>query len=82
VYAKGFYDDELIAIMNDNSMFKQQACDLVKHHQLELLAQVLVSNNLNLLIRSDVITCCLYVSDGLNRLSWLLCLNAQIWMMS
>jgi clathrin heavy chain len=46
-YAKGFCDDELIAITNDNSMFKQQARYLVKRRQPELYAQVLVSDNLH-----------------------------------
>jgi clathrin heavy chain len=46
-YAKGFCDDELIAITNDNSMFKQQARYLVKRRQPELWAQVLVSDNLH-----------------------------------
>lgn len=35
-YAKGFCDDKLIAITNDNSMFKQQARYLDKHRQPEL----------------------------------------------
>jgi clathrin heavy chain len=47
VYAKGFCDDELIAITNDNSMFKQQVCYLLKRRQPELWAQVLVSDNLH-----------------------------------
>ncbi|KIM86720.1 hypothetical protein PILCRDRAFT_4614 [Piloderma croceum F 1598] len=46
-YAKGFCDDELIAITNDNSMFKQQARYLVKRRQPELWVQVLVSDNLH-----------------------------------
>jgi clathrin heavy chain len=45
-YAKGCCDDELVAITNDNSMFKQQARYLVKRRQLELWEQVLVSDNL------------------------------------
>jgi clathrin heavy chain len=45
-YAKGCCDDELVAITNDNSMFKQQARYLVKRRQPELWAQVLVSDNL------------------------------------
>ncbi|KZS94509.1 clathrin heavy chain 1 [Sistotremastrum niveocremeum HHB9708] len=44
-YAKGFCDDELIAITNDNSMFKQQARYLVKRRQLDLWAQVLRADN-------------------------------------
>ncbi|THH15617.1 hypothetical protein EW146_g4889 [Bondarzewia mesenterica] len=40
-YAKGFCDDELIAITNENSMFKQQARYLVKRRHPELWAQVL-----------------------------------------
>jgi clathrin heavy chain len=43
---KGFCDDELIAITNANSMFKQQAHYLVKRCQPEL-AQVLISDNLH-----------------------------------
>ncbi|KIY52907.1 clathrin heavy chain [Fistulina hepatica ATCC 64428] len=45
-YAKGFCDDELIAITNENSMFKQQARYLVKRRQPDLWAQVLVSDNM------------------------------------
>ncbi|GBE77218.1 hypothetical protein SCP_0100900 [Sparassis crispa] len=40
VYAKGPCDDELIAIMNDNSMFKQQARYPIKCRDLDLWAQV------------------------------------------
>lgn len=46
-YAKGFCDDELIAITNENSMFKQQARYLVKRRQPELWAQVLVHDNVH-----------------------------------
>ncbi|TFY80376.1 hypothetical protein EWM64_g3637 [Hericium alpestre] len=46
-YAKGFCDDELIAITNDNSMFKQQARYLVKHRQPDLWSQVLVPDNVH-----------------------------------
>ena len=46
-YAKGFCDEELIAITNDNSMFKQQARYLVKRRQPDLWAQVLVSDNIH-----------------------------------
>ncbi|KAL4062457.1 hypothetical protein V8B97DRAFT_1869752 [Scleroderma yunnanense] len=46
-YAKGFCDDELIAITNENSMFKQQARYLTKRRQPELWAQVLVSDNIH-----------------------------------
>ncbi|EIW79173.1 clathrin heavy chain 1 [Coniophora puteana RWD-64-598 SS2] len=46
-YAKGFCDDELIAITNENSMFKQQARYLVKRRQPELWAQVLVGDNMH-----------------------------------
>jgi clathrin heavy chain len=46
-YAKGFCDEELISITNDNSMFKQQARYLVKRRQLELWAQVLVHDNVH-----------------------------------
>ncbi|GJE98267.1 clathrin heavy chain [Phanerochaete sordida] len=44
-YAKGFCDDELIAITNENSMFKQQSRYLVKRRQPELWAQVLTPDN-------------------------------------
>ncbi|ELU43586.1 clathrin heavy chain 1 [Rhizoctonia solani AG-1 IA] len=46
-YAKGFCDDELISITNDNAMFKHQARYLVKRRRLELWQQVLVSDNLH-----------------------------------
>ena len=46
-YAKGFCDEELIAITNENSMFKQQARYLVKRRQPELWAQVLVADNIH-----------------------------------
>ncbi|KAI5123544.1 hypothetical protein M0805_006703 [Coniferiporia weirii] len=46
-YAKGFCDEELIAITNDNSMFKQQSRYLVKRRQLDLWAQVLVPDNVH-----------------------------------
>ncbi|KAF5383731.1 hypothetical protein D9615_003688 [Tricholomella constricta] len=46
-YAKGLCDDELIAITNDNSMFKQQARYLVKRRQPDLWAQVLVHDNVH-----------------------------------
>ncbi|KAI5995695.1 armadillo-type protein [Pisolithus albus] len=46
-YAKGFCDEELIAITNENSMFKQQARYLIKRRQHELWAQVLVPDNIH-----------------------------------
>ncbi len=46
-YAKGFCDDELISITNENSMFKQQARYLVKRRQPDLWAQVLAGGNLH-----------------------------------
>lgn len=46
-YAKGFCDEELIAITNDNAMFKQQARYLVKRRQLELWAMVLQPDNVH-----------------------------------
>lgn len=46
-YAKGFCDEELIAITNENSMFKQQARYLVKRRQPELWAQVLTPDNIH-----------------------------------
>jgi clathrin heavy chain len=44
-YAKGFCDDELVAITNANSMFKQQARYLVKRRVPDLWAQVLSAEN-------------------------------------
>ncbi|KAJ3555518.1 hypothetical protein NM688_g2533 [Phlebia brevispora] len=46
-YAKGFCDEELITITNENSMFKQQARYLVKRRQPELWAQVLTADNIH-----------------------------------
>lgn len=46
-YAKGLCDDELIAITNENSMFKHQARYLVKRRRLELWQQVLQGDNLH-----------------------------------
>ena len=46
-YAKGFCDEELISITNDNAMFKQQARYLVKRRQPDLWAQVLVGENIH-----------------------------------
>ncbi|KAJ7636025.1 hypothetical protein DFH06DRAFT_1219759 [Mycena polygramma] len=46
-YAKGFCDDELISITNENSMFKQQSRYLVKRRQPDLWAQVLAGDNLH-----------------------------------
>ncbi|KZO92891.1 clathrin heavy chain [Calocera viscosa TUFC12733] len=45
-YAKGFCDEELIAITNDNAMFRDQARYLVKRRQLDLWAQVLSADNI------------------------------------
>lgn len=45
-YAKGFCDEELVAITNENSMFKQQARYLVKRRELDLWAQVLTPDNM------------------------------------
>ncbi|KAF9258879.1 clathrin heavy chain [Marasmius fiardii PR-910] len=45
-YAKGFCDEELISLTNENQMFKQQARYLVKRRQPELWAQVLVPDNM------------------------------------
>lgn len=45
-YAKGFCDEELIHITNENSMFKHQARYLVKRRQLDLWAQVLNPDNI------------------------------------
>lgn len=46
-YAKGFCDDELISITNDNAMYKHQARYLVRRRRLELWAQVLVPDNVH-----------------------------------
>jgi clathrin heavy chain len=46
-YAKGFCDDELIALTNENSMFKQQARYLVKRRDADLWAQVLSPENMH-----------------------------------
>jgi hypothetical protein len=46
-YAKGFCDDELIAITNANSMYKPQARYLVKRRTPELWASVLVAENVH-----------------------------------
>jgi len=46
-YAKGFCDEELIAITNENSMFKHQARYLVKRRRIELWSQVLQQNNVH-----------------------------------
>ncbi|CAD6563669.1 MAG: hypothetical protein CYPHOPRED_000018 [Cyphobasidiales sp. Tagirdzhanova-0007] len=46
-YAKGFCDQELIAITNENSMFKHQARYLVKRRQLDLWTSVLRQNNIH-----------------------------------
>ncbi|MBW0487421.1 hypothetical protein O181_027136 [Austropuccinia psidii MF-1] len=45
-YAKGFCDEELIRITNENSMFKHQARYLVKRRRLDLWAQVLQPDNM------------------------------------
>ena len=45
-YAKGFCDDELINITNENAMFKQQARYLVRRRQPDLWAQVLRGDNM------------------------------------
>ncbi|KAF5355246.1 hypothetical protein D9758_006001 [Tetrapyrgos nigripes] len=46
-YAKGFCDEELISITNENSMYKQQARYLVKRRQPELWATVLSGENMH-----------------------------------
>ena len=46
-YAKGFCDEDLIKITNDNQMFKHQARYLVLRRQLALWDQVLSSDNVN-----------------------------------
>ncbi|KAI0675438.1 clathrin heavy chain [Trametes maxima] len=45
-YAKGFCDEELIHITNENAMFKQQARYLVRRRQPDLWAQVLRPDNI------------------------------------
>ena len=59
-YAKGFCDDELIAITNDNSMFKQQARYLVKRRQPDLWAQVLNYDNTHRRQLIDQVRNCVY----------------------
>lgn len=46
-YAKGFCDEELIAMTNANTMYKQQARYLIKRRQPELWAQVLSQENMH-----------------------------------
>lgn len=46
-YAKGFCDEELVAITNENSMFKHQARYLVMRRQLDLWSQVLHPDNVH-----------------------------------
>ena len=46
-YAKGFCDDELIAVTNENSMYKQQARYLVRRRRPELWAIVLAAGNVH-----------------------------------
>ncbi|KAG8880927.1 hypothetical protein FRB97_000320 [Tulasnella sp. 331] len=55
-YAKGFCDDELIHITNENTMFKQQARYLVKRRRIELWQQVLVPDNLHRRALIDAVT--------------------------
>lgn len=45
-YAKGFCDEDLIRLTNENSMFKHQARYLVKRRELDLWAQVLQPDNM------------------------------------
>lgn len=44
-YTNGYCDNELIAITNENSVFKQQMRSLVKRCRLELRAHVLSPSN-------------------------------------
>lgn len=62
-YAKGFCDDELIAITNENSMFKQQSRYLVKRRQPELWAQVLVPDNIHRRQLIDQVRICRILSN-------------------
>ncbi|KAG8907666.1 hypothetical protein FRB99_002744 [Tulasnella sp. 403] len=55
-YAKGFCDEELIHITNENSMFKQQARYLVKRRRVELWQQVLVPENMHRRALIDQVT--------------------------
>jgi clathrin heavy chain len=46
-YQRGKCDFELIRVTNDNIMFKHQARYLVKHHNAQLWAHVLDTNNVH-----------------------------------
>lgn len=71
---KGFCDDELIAITNNNTMFKQQAHCLVKRRQPELWAQVLVGCQLIDQVLLPLYIRCYWLiisSDYRDRPSWI-----------
>lgn len=55
-YAKGFCDDELVAITNDNSMYKHQARYLVLRRDPELWAKVLREDNVHRRALIDQVT--------------------------
>ena len=55
-YAKGFCDAELIAITNDNSMYKHQARYLVLRREPELWASVLKEDNVHRRALIDQVT--------------------------
>ena len=55
-YAKGFCDPELIAITNDNSMYKHQARYLVLRREPELWASVLKEDNVHRRALIDQVT--------------------------
>ena len=55
-YAKGFCDEELVAITNDNSMYKHQARYLVLRREPELWAQVLREDNVHRRALIDQVT--------------------------
>ncbi|WFD08329.1 Clathrin heavy chain [Malassezia vespertilionis] len=55
-YAKGYCDDELIAITNDNSMYKHQARYLVLRREPQLWAKVLEEDNVHRRALIDQVT--------------------------
>ncbi|WFD44415.1 Clathrin heavy chain [Malassezia psittaci] len=55
-YAKGFCDDELVAITNENSMFKHQARYLVLRRDLDLWQKVLDESNVHRRALIDQVT--------------------------
>ncbi|WFD00087.1 Clathrin heavy chain [Malassezia yamatoensis] len=55
-YAKGFCDDELVALTNENSMFKHQARYLVLRRDLDLWQKVLDESNVHRRALVDQVT--------------------------